>query len=1166
MSASAELDRTRANQRDASDPRASAWVIANAGSGKTHVLTQRVIRLLLSGIDPAAILCLTFTKVAAAEMSRRLFESLGEWTLLDDARLAASIAELEGRAPNDGEMRQARRLFAKALETPGGLKIQTIHAFCERLLHAFPFEANVPGQFSVMDDSAAAAALATARSDVMNDAATMPAAALGRAVRTLAEGTADMQIGEALDALIAKREALRRWADNAESPEGGGDITDVLADLRRRLELDRDESEESVSREICNALHWSRDDCRGLVDELSAATNAGDRDACAGLQAILSAEDRAGEADARITFFLTGELKARSISRRFSTAMRKAKPSLESEFEGECERILRLLRQRDRIRAYDATAALLIVGDAILQAYGRAKRRVGALDFNDLISRTRNLLSRADAAQWVLYKLDRRIEHILVDEAQDTSPDQWMVVQALAEDFFSGAGASAAPRTIFAVGDDKQSIFRFQGADPAMLAEMQRFFQRRVAEAGQPFVPLALNLSFRSTREVLSAVDEVFDASLAGEITASIYTAHASYREKFPGHVVLLPRTVRRKREEPEDWTEPYTAPSAAETKLAERIADEILKIQNTVLPSGKRLTDGEILILVRRRDAFAAAMNRALRSRQIPTAGADRIPVSTHIAVLDLLALTDVMLLPEDDLQLAACLKSPLLGLGEDDLMRLAAGRERASLWSALLDATDEPFAGIATKLRRWRGMADQVTPFRFFATLLGPEGGRQRFRARLGGEADDILDTFLSQALAYEAAEPPSLQGFVRFIRANESDIKRETDEAATGVRVMTVHGAKGLEADVVFLADTGGAPVVHQQRDKLVNIGEGRDDPAFLWRRKKEEQPEAQRLADAREDEETEREYLRLLYVAMTRARDVLYVAGMKLLRPPEELKSSPKQTWYTIVRKALAKDAELSEDGELAEPYVWPRPLRPPLAAEAEAADEEAVGTETPGWLFRPAPSPVLPPQPLRPSRGLAEPDPIPALAPASGGAASSELALRRGRAVHLLLELLPVVPAEQRQAVAERLLLREAPHDPEFAAAIRSEAEAVLADPSLKDILGPESRAELAIVGQIATDHGEYAVSGRIDRMLRDDAGWHIVDFKTNRTVPAAPADADPAYILQLALYRRLLMEMDRGAEVRASLVWTAGPSVMPIPAPLMEQALATLGIASNPFP
>jgi len=602
----------------------------------------------------------------------------------------------------------------------------------------------------------------------------------------------------------------------------------------------------------------------------------------------------------------------------------------------------------------------------------------------------------------------------------------------------------------------------------------------------------------------------------------------------------------------------PFDAPRAAESELAERIADEIARIRGSVLPSGKRLRDGEIIVLVRRRDAFAAAMNRALRNRNIPTAGADRIPVSTHIAVLDCLALADVMLLPDDELQLASLLKSPLLGLNEDELMRLAVGRV-GSLWRALLASTEEPFRRAAEKLRKWRRMADQVTPFRFFATILGPEGGRKAFRARLGSEADDVLDTFLSQALSYESIEAVSLQGFVRFVRANESDIKREAEEDASGVRVMTVHGAKGLEADVVFLVDTGGLIVVTGQRDKLVQIGEGRDDPALLWRRLAAEQPDAQRKADAIEDANTQREYLRLLYVAMTRARDVLYVAGIKGVRTPDNC-------WYSVVAKALVpEETPRTADDELATPFQWPQPLRPPLTERDGKKDQEEVSAEHADWLTRAAPTPVLPPQPLRPSSGLAEPDPIPIAPLRARRTASVDDALLRGRAVHLLLQFLPAISAADRASAAERLLAGEV-EDSEQLRALGREVEAVLRHPKLKGFFGPESRAEVEIVGTVSTERGPYAVSGRIDRLARDLAGWRLVDFKTDRAVPVTVTEADPGYVLQLALYRKLLMEMEPGTPVEATLVYTAGPNVMPIPGEVMERALAQLGVSANPFP
>ena len=474
-----------------------------------------------------------------------------------------------------------------------------------------------------------------------------------------------------------------------------------------------------------------------------------------------------------------------------------------------------------------------------------------------------------------------------------------------------------------------------------------------------------------------------------------------------------------------------------------------------------------------------------------------------------------------------------------------------RKTLWNALRDAEDERFKQVAEKLDIWRRMADQITPFQFFAGILGPDGGRRAFRARLGGEADDVLDTFLSQALAYENVEPPSLQGFVRFIRANDSDIKREAEEGASGVRVMTVHGAKGLEADVVFLADTGGQIVVPGQKDILVAIGKDRDDPAFLWRRKKEEAPSAQRDADALADAEKEREYLRLLYVAMTRARDVLYVAGVRLIQ-------QPKFTWYTLVRDALLpadqSEIALDEEGELQAPFVWPQSLRPPLGAAPEKPSTQTVRAPAPDWLERAAPTPPRAPQPLRPSNALAEPDPLPA-----GWRVPDPEALARGRAIHLLLQYLPSLAPDQRAKAAERLLAGELAQSPELAASLSEEAAAALSHPALAGVFTGEARSEVAIVGNVTTQRGEYVVSGRIDRLIRDATGWRLIDFKTDRRVPASLTEVDPGYVLQLALYRKLLMEMEPGVPVSAALVYTAGPNVVPVPEEILGKSLGNTG-------
>jgi ATP-dependent helicase/nuclease subunit A len=1160
-----DFDRTRRIQWDASDPGASAWVVANAGSGKTHVLSQRVLRLLLAGVDPATILCLTFTKIAAAEMARRIFGKLAAWTTLGDAELRAALLDLQGRPPSAEETRQARRLFARALETPGGLKIQTIHAFCESLLHQFPFEANVPGQFTVLDESASAALIEEARAAVLAEAAAGPATRLGAAMRYLAEHATDAQIAAALDSVIAEREAIRRWIMGT-SHGGAGSIDDALVDLRSRLGLKPDETEAAICAEICRSAGWARADCAELVAELAASLQSGgngsDRTVHTALSGIGAAATEIAEAELRLDFFLTQDRdgwKTRSVAHRLSARLRGARAGIADDFASEADRLQALAARLALSRTYAATEALLVVGNAILQEYHAAKRRAGALDFPDLIVKARNLLSRADAAAWVLYKLDARIDHILVDEAQDTSPDQWAVVRATAADFFSGESAARRGRTVFAVGDDKQSIFGFQGAAPHMLADMARFFERAATAGRAGFVRRPLALSFRSTTEVLGAVDAVFTGGLEEAISASGYEAHAANRWQEPGRVVVLPRIVRARGREAESWTDPLDEPTAAEVELADGLAGEVARLRGATLPSGKLLRDGGVLILVRKRDAFVSAMNRALRARTIPLAGADRIALADHIAALDLLAVADVMLLPDDDLQLAAALKTPLFAVDEDALTRLASQRS-GSLWAALRESAEPLFRDAAERLARWRGMADRMTPFRFFATLLGPQGGRRAFRERLGGEAEDVLDAFLSQALAYEAVEPPTLQGFLAFQRASRSDIKREVEEGAAGVRVMTVHGAKGLEADVVFLVDTGGQIVVPGHRRILVPVGD-EAMPAFLWRRSAPDIAPLQRQSDAVADAATRQEYLRLLYVGMTRARDVLYVCGIRGERTPADC-------WYSVVEKALVPpDAERDADtGELVRPVEWPQPGRPALAAKERAEVPRPAGEARPEWLARPAPSPPAAPRPLRPSRALGEPDPpaYPISLGISHGAAATPLL--RGRALHRLLELLPDVPEGQWSIAGGRLLARLVPHEPAVGDALLGEALAVMRDPMLREVFGPGSRAEVAIVGRLATAQGDYAVSGRIDRLARTAEGWHLLDFKTGGAIPSSLEETEAAHVLQLALYRRLLMDMSPGSAVRATLVWTVGPKIMPVPVETMERALKELGIGETPVP
>jgi ATP-dependent helicase/nuclease subunit A len=906
-------DLTRRAQADASDPNASAWVSANAGAGKTYVLTRRVVRLLLAGVDPARILCLTFTKAAAAEMAKRVFARLSEWTRLDDAALAKELKEIEGRPPRPGELVTARRLFSRALETPGGQKIQTIHAFCERLLHLFPFEANVAGHFEVLDEQDQAALADAARRAVLAEAARNPEGALGKALAEALAHTSDLGLELAVADFVRKRDRVRAWIVAA------GSVDAALAGLRTGLDLAPPETPETVRAALLAECTFSGDDLARLASLLREG-GAKDRTAAERLAPCLAATAEDERIGAYLGFWQRGDGELRVAASLVSKAIKRQWPGLDEALDRERSRLKDML---DRIAAADccaSTAAMVRLSDAAINEYARQKQIRGVLDFEDLIVKTANLLTRPDASRWVQYKLDRGLDHILVDEAQDTSSRQWEVVRALVEEFFAGFGAGAATRTVFAVGDEKQSIFSFQGALPTWFSATRRALGEKARNASAGWSEPQLHLSFRSVPVVLQAVDEVFRPPEAhrGLSSDAVAPTHAAARRNAPGRVILWPMLEPAPKEEPKDWTEPvdHLGEKSPEVRLAERIARTIVAWRagkEKIEATGEPLRAGNILILSRTRGAQSDAINRALKSRGIAIAGADRLAVTDHIAVMDLMALGRVMLLPEDDLSLAALLKSPLIGASEDDLFALAHGRG-GTLWDALgLAAAGKrvPFVEARARLDEWRRLADHLDPHAFFARVLGPDGGRRRMLARLGTEADDVLDEFLAQALAYERAHIPSLEGFLAFLGAAKTEIRRDPDTQRDEVRVMTVHGAKGLEAEIVFLVDTGAMPVHPSHDPKIVSLRDDRDGSIspLVWMRSTKVMPKAVRQRVEALRELAREEYRRLLYVAMTRARDRLYVTGTLKERATDQVGG-----WYALVRKALESDCTQIETAE------------------------------------------------------------------------------------------------------------------------------------------------------------------------------------------------------------------------------------------------------------
>ena len=1135
MSGAAKPLQPEIAQRAASDPGVSAWVAASAGTGKTKVLTDRVLRLMLAGTDPEKILCITFTKAAAAEMAIRISHTLGGWAVMDEADLQHELAKLTGTRPDRETEDRARRLFAQVLDAPGGMKIETIHALCQSLLRRFPLEAGLPPHFDLLDERSAAELLAEARQRILQD----PDLFVGPALAAVAGQVNAETFGELMAALSRERGQLARLRD------GHGDVAALVAAVRDHLGLAPDEDREAILASAAADTAFDRIALTGAAEALldGSKTDIGRGGAIADWLGASTPARTAGF-DAYAAAFLTadGGIRKTLVTKKTEAAY----PGTADALETEAARVLAVVERCNAAAVADATGALLTVGTALVDAYEDEKRRRALLDYDDLILRTVELLKEPGIAPWVLFKLDGGIDHMLIDEAQDTNPDQWDVVRALSEEFFAGNAASDDMRTIFVVGDEKQSIFSFQRADPTAFARERANYSKRISDAGQALRQVALSISFRSTAAVLDAVDAVFARAEAGDgVAGESGTAirHIPYRRGAGGLVELWPPVGPEAVEDGEPWSPP-TAQGVGDdpaARLAGRIADTVqgwISGGEILEAHGRPIHAGDVLVLVRTRNRFFVELVRALKAKGIDIAGVDRMVLTHQLAAMDVIALAEFLLLPDDDLTLATVLKGPLIGLSEDQLFTLAHDR-RGRLWPALRANPD--FQDAADYLSGLLAEVDFLPPYELFSRVLetpcpaDPVSGRRAILSRLGDEAVDPLDELLALALAFEIGQPPSLQRFLHWLAAGEAEIKREMEQGQLRrVRIMTVHGAKGLQAPIVILPDTMSVP---------------RKSPAILWPddalpvplwppRRALEDPES-RAARQRANLRRDQEYRRLLYVALTRAEDRLYICGHHGVQAPSA------GCWYKLCRDALAdlpgveRLTAAEGDSELLR-YRIPQ-TRPVTALEIDAG---VAPPELPDWArSAPAPEPE-PPRPLAPSRPA---DSEPAVRSPFGEDGER---FRRGLILHTLLQTLPDLGAPARRPAAERFLAR-ASHGltPEQQAQIADETLAVLQTPEFAPLFGPGSLAEVPVVGLV----NAQPISGQIDRLVVTDDAVMIVDYKSNRPPPEAVEAVPPVYLGQMAAYRAVLREIYPDRPVSAALLWTDGPRLMPLPTALLDR-------------
>ncbi len=1146
---SGEVHRLEGEQAQAVDPRDSVWLSASAGTGKTQVLSARVLRLLLRpDVAPEQILCLTFTKAGAAEMATRVNEVLASWVRLPDTELAKDLANIHEKGDPETVAR-ARALFTRVLDCPGGgLRIDTIHAFAQWLLAAFPEEAGlIPGS-KPMEDRDRELLAHRILADLLVEWEE-------RGETSLLEAVAMLSVRWGPD---GARKWLMRCAEAREMWFGPGSWQEPLDDrVRGLIGLDLDAGPDSLAR-LCDDDVF---DCAALKRclEINRAWGTPSAGKCIeALEAWL-----VGDGPARVNG--CGDVTKLLFTQKGEPKWLKNLEKLDANYAGMAERVRRSL---EAIREHVALLALadmlvpaLTVGRRFALAWDEAKAREGLIDFDDQIRRAAALLQRSEMAEWIRYKLDRQFDHILIDEAQDTNAAQWSIIYALTEEFFAGAGQRDNKlRTVFAVGDYKQAIFRFQGTSPEYFEAAQRRFSDAMkgVAANNPeareLQPLGLGRSYRTAKPILEFVDEAIE-TLGYESFGLPKRPEPHVGEVRPGIVGLWHPVGGGDEDEDDEREAPDTWLPGPEREMADRIAAQVKSWlwEGFPLVKGKHrhAGPGDIMVLVRKRRELAGLIVARLHAAGVPVAGVDRLRLGAPLAVKDLMAALRFAAQPLDDLSLACLLVSPLSGWTQEQLLEFGYRPARMPLWEHLRHGAAPEAMRVADELRQLLARADFEPPQALLHWLLvGPWQGRRKLVSRLGREANDPIDELLNAALAYAGTYTPSLQGFIQWFDAGEGELKREAGAGEGLVRVMTVHGSKGLQAPIVILADATGNPDRSPTRGLTLAEelpgGGGRTVP--LPDLTKDEKVGRIAAAELEAAAAERQEHWRLLYVAMTRAEEALFVGGALLGGEKEPAPDS----WYARLRPLFGEEP-LADD-------IWgARHVRGERAAVIMSAAEtnESARPMLPDWAATPIGPEPRPPRPLAPSSAGQDESAEPPFPPGA-----DTFAARRGLLIHKLLERLPELAESEREGRArEWLALQAADVADDQREAMLASALAVLRKPGWQAIFSPAALAEVPLAATV----GGQVIAGTADRLLVERERVLVVDFKTARRPPAGLDEVPLTTLRQMAAYSAALEAIYPGRAIEAAVLYTQTPLLVPIPAALLAEHKAALRADEESF-
>lgn len=1106
-------------QLAASNPEKSIWVEASAGTGKTKVLSDRVLRLLLAGVDPAKILCLTYTKAAAVEMNERIAKRLSSWAIEEEFSLEKELRKLLGNSFQEKNkkniMNFARTLFAVLLDTRGGMKIQTIHSFCQDILKRFPLEAGVSPYFEVLDNRSAKEILQRIKLDLLKLADGSDNVGLKESIIYLTQNISEFKFPEIMNMITENRSKISLLFQKYQNS-----LSFLVSELEIKLGVTLNSSEEDIKKETMEQI-----DLAAVKQAMNAFMNGGKEDQKrAAIFAHVTEQQLSSETyNVYKQAFLTKDnaIKARLASKGIIQAF----PDILSFMTAQAEILLETEQKLAALNVLHSTSAVLHIAKHIIDSYNSYKEIYSTLDYEDLIVITRRLLENNDVADWVLFKLDGGIEHILIDEAQDTSPNQWAIIRALTEEFFAGIGRreSATPRTVFVVGDRKQSIYSFQGADPKEFDKMYHYFR----EKAQDFSKIQLDVSFRSTKAVMDCVNILFEDAHAkkGVIPIGEHINHRPFRLGDGGKVEIHPLLHSNKDEQTEDyqWHLPVTRvqKTSLSNQLARLIAQNIknmVESKELLASKNRPIRYGDFMFLVQQRNSFVEEFVRACKDFGVSVSGVDKLKLLEQISVQDLISLGKFLLLPYDDLSLAEVLKSPLFLLDDDDLFKLCYQR-KGTLFNNILSCPK--YKDIAEKLKFLMNFSGFSRPFELFNYVLVNLEGRKHFIARMGNEVEDVLDEFLNLTLAFEQNHTPSLEAFINWIVEDDVIVQKEMEQGENDtVKIMTVHGSKGLQAPIVILADT-------------TRIKSKASKSELLWDNDLVYFPLSSACYDAncktvkeRKSEADFEEYRRLLYVALTRAEDRLYISGFTKTTEADE------ESWYKLLENNIKTNIMLnSEDNRI----VYEIPQENLFEKENEQASS-SYSIPDYSYLFTPAPIENPLARPYAPSRNELDENDI-----AASPLADNGNFYKRGTVIHKLLQYICTLDNNKRESAALEFIKKQLP-EISVSAQVSIVKEVLALCQSYPDLFSTQSMAEVPIIGEV---NGKI-ISAKVDRLIVSSDNVLVVDYKTNRPAAKTQSDIPQLYLNQMNTYKKLLQKIYPDKEIETYILWTNTCNMMKV--------------------